>query len=59
MPWDSGVGLTPLPEPGKVEYLTDLVEDAKRHGASVVNENGGEYSHSFFYPAVLYPVNKR
>ncbi len=58
MPWDSEVGLTPLPEPGKVEYLTALVEDAKRHGAEVVNENGGEYSHSFFYPAVLYPVNK-
>jgi glyceraldehyde-3-phosphate dehydrogenase (NADP+) len=29
MPWDAGVGLTPLPEPGKTEYLTKLVEDAK------------------------------
>jgi glyceraldehyde-3-phosphate dehydrogenase (NADP+) len=59
MPWDSGVGLTPLPEPGKVEYLRDLVEDAKKHGATVVNENGGEYLNSFFYPAVLYPVNDK
>lgn len=59
MPWESGVSLTPLPEPGKVEFLRDLVEDAKSHGAKVMNENGGEYSNSFFYPAVLYPVNEK
>ena len=59
MPWDDGVGLTPLPEPGKVEYLTELVEEAKKYGASVVNENGGEYHQSFFYPAVVYPVNAK
>ncbi|MEO5979003.1 MAG: NADP-dependent glyceraldehyde-3-phosphate dehydrogenase [Chryseolinea sp.] len=58
MPWDPGVSLTPLPEPGKVEYLKALVEDAKKHGASIVNEGGGESLNSFFYPAVLYPVNK-
>src|SRR6187549_751945 len=43
MPWDGGVGLTPLPEPGKVDFLRDLVEDAKTHGAKIMNENGGEY----------------
>lgn len=59
MPWDPGVGLTPLPEPGKVEYLRALVEDAKAHGGSVVNENGGTFSHTFFYPAVVYPVNEK
>lgn len=59
MPWDNGVGLTPLPEPGKVDYLRSLVDDAKAHGAQVVNENGGEYLHSFFYPAVVYPVNDK
>ncbi len=59
MPWEPGVGLTPLPEPGKVEFLKDLVEDAKQHGAQVVNENGGESFHTFFYPAVLYPVNNK
>jgi glyceraldehyde-3-phosphate dehydrogenase (NADP+) len=59
MPWDAGVGLTPLPEPGKVDYLRGLVEDAKKHGAEVVNENGGEYLNSFFYPAVVYPVNDK
>jgi glyceraldehyde-3-phosphate dehydrogenase (NADP+) len=59
MPWDNGVGLTPLPEPGKVDFLRELVEDAKKNGAEVINENGGEYLNSFFYPAVLYPVNDK
>jgi glyceraldehyde-3-phosphate dehydrogenase (NADP+) len=59
MPWVSGVSLTPLPEPGKVDFLRDLVDDAKQHGASVMNDHGGEYIHSFFYPAVLYPVNEK
>ncbi len=59
MPWEPGVSLTPLPEPGKVEFLRDLVENAKEHGAKVVNENGGEFFNTFFYPAVLYPVNEK
>jgi glyceraldehyde-3-phosphate dehydrogenase (NADP+) len=59
MPWDNGVGITPLPEPGKVDYLRELVEDAKKFGAKVVNENGGTYEQTFFYPAVLYPVNEK
>ena len=59
MPWEEDVSLTPLPEPGKVEFLRDLVEDAKLHGAKVMNEHGGEFLNSFFYPAVLYPVNEK
>ncbi len=59
MPWDAGVSLTPLPEPGKVDYLNELVADAKTHGATVVNEMGGESAETFFYPAVLYPVNEK
>jgi len=59
MPWEPGVSLTPLPEPGKVEFLRDLVDDARKHGANVVNENGGEFFNTFFYPAVLYPVNEK
>jgi glyceraldehyde-3-phosphate dehydrogenase (NADP+) len=35
MPWDNGVNLTPLPEPGKVEYLKEIMEDAISHGAKV------------------------
>ena len=59
MPWDEGVNLTPLPETGKTNYLRDLVEDAKNNGANVMNENGGEIAETFFYPAVLYPVNEK
>ena len=56
MPWDTGVSLTPLPEPSKPDYLADLVADAVEKGARVVNPNGGATRQSFFYPAVLYPV---
>ena len=59
MPWDAGVGLTPLPEPGKTEYLKGLVADAEKHGARVINKNGGLVHQTFFYPAVLFPVNKQ
>ncbi|RJX79350.1 NADP-dependent glyceraldehyde-3-phosphate dehydrogenase [Pseudomonas sp. LS-2] len=56
MPWEPGVSLTPLPEPGKTEYLQGLVDDAVSKGAKVVNEGGGTTHQQFFYPAVLYPV---
>ena len=59
MPWETGVTLTPLPEPGKVEYLNGLVKDATNHGAAIMNEHGGEIEKTFFYPAVLYPVNEK
>lgn len=59
MPWQDGVGLTPLPEPGKVDYLKGLVDDACAHGARIVNEHGGESLETFFYPAILYPVNDK
>jgi glyceraldehyde-3-phosphate dehydrogenase (NADP+) len=59
MPWDTGVSLTPLPEPGKTEYLKELVNDAQKHGAKIMNDNGGVTLQTFFYPAVLYPVNDK
>lgn len=59
MPWDAGVNLTPLPEPGKTDYLKGLLEDAKQHGAKIMNEGGGEVVETFFYPTVLYPVNEK
>lgn len=58
MPWEEGVSLTPLPEPNKIAYLNSCLEDAKSKGANVINENGGKTNHSFFYPAVVYPVSK-
>ena len=57
MPWDEGVDLTPLPEVGKTDYLDSLVKDALAKGAKIVNEGGGRFERTFFYPAVLYPVN--
>ncbi len=57
MPWEKNVNITPLPEQGKIDYLTDIVKDAESHGAKVINPGGGKVSHTFFYPAVLYPVN--
>ena len=57
MPWTPGVALTPLPEPGKIDYLNGLVSDAVSHGAQVLNPGGGQSRGSFFYPALLYPVN--
>ena len=56
--WEKGVNITPLPEPNKPTYLKELIDDAKVHGASVINENGGDSFKSFVYPALIYPVNK-
>ncbi|GGO79390.1 glyceraldehyde-3-phosphate dehydrogenase [Marinobacterium nitratireducens] len=59
MPWEPGVKLTPLPEPGKADFLTTMVEDACSKGARVVNEGGGSTVGTFFYPALLYPVSSQ
>lgn len=58
MPWDGGVQITPLPEPTKTQYLTDIIADAQAGGASVVNEGGGETEASLFRPAVVCPVKE-
>jgi len=59
MPWEKGVALTPLPEPNKPAYLNECLDDARVHGAEVVNAGGGQTFQSFFYPAVVYPVNEK
>ncbi len=59
MPWEAGVNLTPLPEPNKPTYLAECIADAQANGASIINEGGGTSVNSFFYPAVLYPVNEK
>lgn len=58
LPWEKEVTLTPLPEPGKTKYLHELIEDARSFGAEVINEHGGSSKETFFYPAILYPVNR-
>lgn len=56
MPWEAGVFITPLPEPNKTEYLTELINDARAKGARVVNRGGGSVEHTFMSPAIVYPV---
>jgi glyceraldehyde-3-phosphate dehydrogenase (NADP+) len=56
MPWEDNVQITPLPEAGKTEYLEDLVNDAVEKGARVINAGGGITDHTFFTPALLFPV---
>jgi aldehyde dehydrogenase (NAD+) len=58
MPWEAGVNITPLPEPDKTAYMRQCVDDAVAKGARVVNEGGGAYCDTFFYPAVVYPVRE-
>jgi len=59
MPWERDVTITPLPEKEKGAFLKGLSEDAKIHGARVINKSGGTVNKTFFYPTVLYPVNSR
>jgi glyceraldehyde-3-phosphate dehydrogenase (NADP+) len=56
MPWEKGVSITPLPEPEKIAYLADCIEDARSKGARVLNEGGGAVAGTLFYPAVVFPV---
>ncbi|HRZ40627.1 MAG TPA: NADP-dependent glyceraldehyde-3-phosphate dehydrogenase, partial [Candidatus Omnitrophota bacterium] len=58
MPWEDAQ-ITPLPVPGKSDYLRGLVEDAQAHGARVLNSHGGLSEKTFFYPTVVYPVNAK
>ena len=57
-PWEQGVELTPLPEPGKTAYIQELIDDATNKGAKIINKKGGETSENYIFPSVLYPVSK-
>ena len=57
LPWEDKAFLTPLPEPNKPKYIQDLIKDAVKNGAKVMNKRGGELSENFSFPAVIYPVN--
>jgi len=56
MPWEEGVDITPLPEDGKPQWLSGLVDEAVTGGAEVVNRGGATVDHTLFYPAGLYPA---
>jgi glyceraldehyde-3-phosphate dehydrogenase (NADP+) len=56
MPWDEGVGITPLPEDRKLESMRGLLDDALRQGATVRNAEGGRGWSSLMRPAVVAEV---
>jgi glyceraldehyde-3-phosphate dehydrogenase (NADP+) len=58
MPWEQGVSITPLPGLHRTAYMTEAIDDAKAKGAQVVNEGGGVFCQTLFYPAVVYPVTE-
>ena len=37
MPWENTL-LTPLPEPNKPKYISDLINDATEKGAKIINK---------------------
>lgn len=57
-PWDEKAWLTPLPEPNKVDYIQELIDDALTKGAQIMNAKGGQRFDNFIWPAVLYPVSR-
>lgn len=57
LPWEKDAFLTPLPEPHKANYMQDLINDALKKGAKIINKKGGTLSHNYLYPAILYPVS--
>ena len=58
-PWEKSVFLTPLPEKDKPAYIQELIDDAVKLGAKVINEKGGKQSDNYIFPALLYPINKQ
>jgi glyceraldehyde-3-phosphate dehydrogenase (NADP+) len=52
--------ITPLPNEGRIQYMTSLLTDAVSKGARIMNENGGKIiggnDSTLMIPAVLYPV---
>tara|TARA_B100000945_G_C20423774_1_gene619319 strand:+ start:284 stop:1867 length:1584 start_codon:yes stop_codon:yes gene_type:complete len=57
LPWENTL-LTPLPEPNKPKYISNLIDDATSKGAKIINKNGGKKFKNFIYPAILYPVTE-
>jgi len=57
LPWENTL-LTPLPEPNKPKYISNLIDDATSKGAKIINKKGGKKFKNFVFPAVLYPVSE-
>ena len=57
MPWQPGVRITPMPDPGRLDLLKELLDDALAKGAKIINPGGGRIICSLMTPALLYPVD--
>lgn len=55
LPWETGVNITPLPEPDKTAFLDGLLRDALAKGAQIVG-SGGPLDETFFAPTIVCPV---
>ncbi len=56
LPWEPGVHITALPEPGKTLFLEALRTDAVSKGARELMPDAGPLGDTFFRPSVLCPV---
>lgn len=62
MPWDDeyltpGPIQTPMPEIGKIQWMSDYITDAIFKGAKTTNLRAGMPHDTMMIPAVLYPCN--
>ncbi len=53
LPWDKGVGITPVAEPQKPKYHAEVIADAVAKGAAVVT--GNKFDRTLCAPTLLYP----
>uniref|UniRef100_A0A0G4IAY0 Succinate-semialdehyde dehydrogenase, mitochondrial n=1 Tax=Chromera velia CCMP2878 TaxID=1169474 RepID=A0A0G4IAY0_9ALVE len=58
LPWQTGVNITPVAEAHKPDYVQDVIDDALKKGAKVLNPSGNKIDRSFVSPTILYPVTK-
>lgn len=56
MPWETGVQITPLPEPGKAAFINDLITDAINKGARLIIPDGGKADYTLINPALVADV---
>ncbi|KAI0786766.1 aldehyde dehydrogenase [Abortiporus biennis] len=56
MPWEDDVKITPLCVPEKPKVIKEFLEDALKHGAHILNANGGRFGKSLVTPTVIGPI---
>jgi glyceraldehyde-3-phosphate dehydrogenase (NADP+) len=57
LPWEEMVMVTPMPDPARMDYFKQLIDEAVSQGAQIMNPNGGIITKTLLQPTVLYPAN--